>query len=244
LDVLKNFITSLNGNSFSWLHGFGMMVDFNTSYYVADFPADRIYLLNDNYEYVTHKIFSSPAYMVTINSSLYITGFSSIWKTDKYLNVLQTYTSNGAEYRGIYFNSTEKLIHIADRLKTYFQVLNMNLSLEYTVNLSPYCCPYSFSGNNNELYIGTMSNIVLVVVNKVIIRSFTACSTHVLNYIFSYNFDFMAISCETISKINFYHSNGTYTGKSLTTLQNPMYINFDSKGRLVILSRYQISVHY
>jgi hypothetical protein len=244
LDVLKNFITSLNGNSFSWLHGFGMMVDFNTSYYVADLSANRIYLLNDNYEYVANKTFSSPAYMVTINSSLYITGFSSIWKTDKYLNVLQTYTSIGAQYRGIYFNSSEKLIHIADRLKTDFQVLNMNLSLEYTVNLSQNCYPYSFSEYNNELYIGTMSNIVLVVVNKVIIRNYTACSTQVLNYIFSNNFDFMAISCETNSKINFYHSNGTYTGKSLKTLPNPMYVGFDSKGRLVIISQNQISVHY
>jgi len=220
-----------------------MIVDFNTSYYVADFPADRIYLLNDNYEYVANKTFSSPAYMVTINSSLYITGQTSIWKTDKYLNVSQTYTSNGSQYRGIYFNSTENFIYVSDTSRTDFQVFNMNLSLEYTVNVSTYY-PYSFSEYNNELYIGTTSNIVLVVVNKLIIRNFTACSGQVLNYIFSNNFDFVAISCETISKINFYYSNGTYTGKSLTTFQHPMYVGFDSKGRLVIISQNQISIHY
>jgi hypothetical protein len=115
-----------------------MIVDFNTSYYVADFPADRIYLLNDNYEYVANKTFSSPAYMVTINSSLYITGQTSIWKTDKYLNVSQTYTSNGSQYRGIYFNSTENFIYVSDTSRTDFQVFNMNLSLEYTVNVSTY----------------------------------------------------------------------------------------------------------
>jgi hypothetical protein len=106
------------------------------------------------------------------------------------------------------------------------------------------CHPYSFSEYNNELYIGTTSNIVLVVVNKLIIRNFTACSGQVLNYIFSNNFDFVAISCQTISKINFYYSNGTYTGKSLTTFQHPMYVGFDSKGRLVIISQNQISIHY
>jgi hypothetical protein len=111
------------------------------------------------------------------------------------------------------------------------------------MNVSPNI-PYSFSEYNNELYAASINGIVLVLVNKLIIRSFTACSTHVLNYIFSYNFDFMAISCETISQINFYYSTGTYTGKSLATPLNPMYVGFDSKGRLVIISQNQISIHY
>ncbi len=82
------------------------------------------------------------------------------------------------------------------------------------------------------------------IVYKVIIRNFSACSSLKVNYIFSNNFDFMAISCETISKTNFYYSNGTYTGKSLITSPNPMYVGFDSKGRFLIISQNQISVHY
>ena len=50
LDVFKYYtfnktITSLNGNNFSWLHGFGMMVDFNTFYYVSDFNANIYWIL-------------------------------------------------------------------------------------------------------------------------------------------------------------------------------------------------------
>jgi hypothetical protein len=168
-----------------WLHGFGMMVDLNTSYYLTDYRGHKIFLLNDNYENVADKKFSSPAYMVTFNSNLYITGYSSIWKTDKYLNVLQSFTSTGANYRGIYFNSRENLVTIADTDttgKTDFQIFDMNLSLNYTANLSSNY-PYFFSEYNNELYIGTTSNIVLVVVNKLIIRNVTACSGQVLNYI-------------------------------------------------------------
>jgi hypothetical protein len=220
-----------------------MMVDFNTSYYVTDYWGHIIFLLDDNYDYVTNKTFIHPAYMLTINSNLYITGYSSIWKTDKYLNVLETYTSTGANYRGIYFNSTENLIYIADSYNSDFLIFNMNLSLEYKVSVSPYY-PYSFSEYNNELYIGTTSNMVIVVDNKVIIRNFSACSGSTLNFIYSNNFGLMAINCETINEINFYYSNGTYTGKSLATFQKPVYVGFDSKGRFVIILKNQISIYY
>ena len=75
-------MTSVNGFNFSWLQGFGMMVDFNTSYYVVDFPTNQIFLLNENYDYVVKKNFSNPKYMVTANSNLYIAGDAIIWKTD------------------------------------------------------------------------------------------------------------------------------------------------------------------
>ena len=218
------------------------MVDFNTSYYVTDYWGHNIILLNYNYDHVTNKTFIHPAYMLTINSNLYITGYSNIWKTDKYLNVLIAHNESGAGYRGIYFNCSENLIYAASRFYTYFQVFNTNLTLNYTVNVSSYY-QYSFSEYNNELYIGTTNNTVLVVVNKVIIRSFNGCSASPLNSIVSDNFGFMAISCETISKIDFYHSNGTYTGNSLTTSSNPMYVGFDSKGRFVLISQNQISIY-
>ena len=97
---------------------------FNTSYYVNDYLANTIYLLNDDYGYVTKKTFTSPTYMVDINSNLYITGENNIWKTDKYLNVLITYNESG-EYRGIHFNSTENLIYVASKAYYYVQVFRV-----------------------------------------------------------------------------------------------------------------------
>ena len=49
----------------------------------------------------------------------------------------------------------------------------MNLSLIYNVSVSP-SKPYFFYGYNNHLYVGTKNDMVLVLSNKVIIRSFTA----------------------------------------------------------------------
>ncbi len=46
-----------------------------------------IFLLNDNYDYVSWKKILKTQLAVTINSSLYKTGYNIVWKTDKYLNI-------------------------------------------------------------------------------------------------------------------------------------------------------------
>jgi hypothetical protein len=87
-----------------------MMVDFNTSYYVVDYSYG-VFLLNDSYGYVTKQTFSKPNYIFNANWSLYITGDTNIWKTDKYLNISKTFTSSNANYKGILFKCTENLIY-------------------------------------------------------------------------------------------------------------------------------------
>ena len=139
--TLKELIISFNKNNFTFITGFGMIVDFNTSYYVLD--TETIFLLNDNYAYVTQKKFSLPFYLVNTNSSLYITGDENMWKTDKYLNVLKTHTKY-ASYRDIYLNSTENFIYVASEAYTYFQAFDLNLVLKNTVSISP-SNPRSFS---------------------------------------------------------------------------------------------------
>jgi hypothetical protein len=236
---MKKSITSLNGNIFSSLFGFGMMVDFNTSYYAADSGANKIYMLNDNFDYVKMAAFSAPAYIVTVNSSLYITGTSNIWKADKYLNILITYNESAA-YRDIYYNATQNLIYVAPRAHTYFQVFNLNLTLNYTVNVSPNS-PRSFTEYKNELYVGTTNGLVLVVVNKMVIRSFTGCSGGIaLSACVTDNSGLMTISCIFA---DLYYSNSTFANKSLA-ISSPSYVGFDSKSRFVLLSGNQIVIFY
>jgi len=248
MDVFTNFsinisITSLNGNIFSMLQGFGMMCDFNTSYYVVDYTGNKIYTLDDNYKYVSMTTFTSPTYMTNVNSSLYIAGQSNIWKTDKYLNILMVYTESGAKYRGIYYDSTENLLYLPPIVYTYFQAFDLNLNLNYTVSVSPKN-PRSLAKYNNEIFVGTTSGSVLVVANKIVIRSFTACSSGSISSIVFDKNGLMAISCESINLVNLYSYNGTFTGKSLTIPANPTYLGFDSKGHFVVISKTQISVYY
>jgi hypothetical protein len=65
---------------FGFLHGFGMICDFNTSYYIMNFSTDTIFVLNDNYGYMTKKSFSEPAFMKAINTSLYIVCINNFQK--------------------------------------------------------------------------------------------------------------------------------------------------------------------
>jgi hypothetical protein len=117
--------SSSGGSNFIELGGFGMIIDSNTSYYVTD-QTNIIFLLNENYEYITKNTFSNPVSIVTVNSSLYITGYKYVWKADKYLNILITH-SESADYRDIYFNCTENLIYIASKGYIYFQVFDFQV---------------------------------------------------------------------------------------------------------------------
>ena len=218
-----------------------MMNDFNTTFYVIDYDANRIYLLDENYEFISEKTFPVPNYMVTVNLSLYITGDNNIWKTDKYLNVLITY-SESAYYNGIYFNSTEYSIYVAPFANAYFKVFDLDLNPQYTVSLSPYT-PFSLAEYNNELFVGTVQGSVLVIVNKAIIRIFMVCSSNYITSIVFDNCGFMAISCYSNSFVNLYYYNGTFTDKTISTAPIPMYLGFDSNGYFVILSKYQTSIY-
>jgi hypothetical protein len=100
---------------FNSILGFGFSFSCNASYYVIDHGASRAYILNDDWSYVSYKNFTNPAYMISIGSSIYMTGSSNIWKLDKELNILIQYNSTGSTsplYRGIYFNSSNGFIII------------------------------------------------------------------------------------------------------------------------------------
>jgi hypothetical protein len=210
-----------------------MMVDFNTSYYVVDYNYG-VFLLNDNYDYLTKKTFSKPNYIVNVNSSLYITGDVNIWKTDKYLNILITYSSSGPKYQGILYNCTENLIYVAPYTNTYLQVFDLNLNLySSTISVSPHF-PFSLAENNNELYVGTTEKIVLVVVNKAIIRSFTACIADFISSMVFDKFGLMAIACKDDMKVKLFYPSGTYTFMNFATSEKVNDVRSDSKGRFVV----------
>jgi hypothetical protein len=242
--IIKTSINSLGGTILTWSSGFGMMVDFNTSYYVIDYSANRIYLLNDDFAYVAMKTFSTPNYMITVSSSLYITGNKNIWKTDKYLNILMTYSSTTvANYNGILFNYTENLIYVTPFTYTYLEVFDLNLNLKSIISVSPHN-PRSLAEYNNALYVGTMVDLVLVVLNKAIIRSFTACSsTRVSSMIFD-EFGLVAIACRDNNLVKLFHSNGTYTTKNFVSTTKPMYAGFDSKCRFIVSLSTILRIYY
>ena len=72
---IQSTINELNGTSFGVLFGFGMYSSFNTVYfYVMDYYTGKVYILNDEWKFISFKIFTRTAYMISIDSSLYMTG--------------------------------------------------------------------------------------------------------------------------------------------------------------------------
>ena len=241
--TLKISITALNANTFNTLYDFGMMADCNATYYVIDNALNLIFLLNDNYTYISSSSFTSATNMININSNLYIIGNSNIWKTDKYLNALITNTPATTSYKGIYYNSTNNLLYLVSSSSTVIDVIDLIFNLNDTISISPNI-GRSIAGYNNKIYVGTKVITVLIIVNKIIIQTVNGCLGGQVASIAFDDFDLMAVTCSTDNMVRLYHSNGTLTGKSLSTTSNPRYGSFDSKGRFVIVYNAQVNVYY
>jgi hypothetical protein len=104
------------------------------------------------------------------------------------------------------------------------------MNVNSTISVSPHN-PVSFAENNN---VGMVQRLVLVVVNKTIIRSFAACLNDFISSMFLDKFGLMAIACRDHKIIKLFHSNGTYTTKNMVTSVDVLNAQFDSKGRFVM----------
>jgi hypothetical protein len=222
-----------------------MLISTNTTYYITDSGCNLIYILNDGWEQITTKSFKSPAYMATSSSNVYITGDFNIWKTDKDLNVLaQHNNTDNPNYRGVYYNSTNDLIYVADYSNLCIDIFDSSLK-QVDVILTSYYTPWSVTGYNNRMYVGTSyMGKVLVIENKQIINIIDACnglSDDVLSITFDQS-GLMATSCYT-GKLFLYNSDSTYSEKSIMTSSLPFSTAFDSKGRFIIVSYKQISIY-
>jgi hypothetical protein len=83
-----------------------------------------------------------------------------------------------------------------------------------------------------------------VVVNKAIIRIFTACSVSIISSMVFDECGLMAIACRENKLVKLFYSNGTYTTKSLGTANILMYVGFDSKGRFVMSLKTILNIYY
>jgi hypothetical protein len=246
--TIRYNITAFNGMNFTSSIGFGFYSSCNASYYVIDHGTSRAYILNGDWSYVSYKNFSYPTYMITIGSRIYMTGSSNIWKLDKDLNILIQFNSTGnntSKYRGIYYNSKNGFIYAAPMSLTEIQVFDLNLAYNHNISISPYK-PYSISEYNNKMFVGTTNGTILVIQNEMIINQFNGCngdSVQLTSILFD-QYGYMATICsDPTNKLYLYNSNGTYTGTSLSTPVNPRYIGFDTKGRFILISYYQMIIY-
>jgi hypothetical protein len=221
--------------------GFGMMTSNTTKYYISHHSMGRIFVFDDNWNYISNKSsFNRAASIIAIGNFLYITGDSNIWKTDQELNIL---INQGCAYlcRGLYFNKTNNLIFVAPEYQQMIYVFNLNLTLIDRIYMSPHY-PFSMNGFNNLLYVGVYEQILVTDYYNYITNRFNTC-----RYPRSINFDDYgnaAIGCD--NHFYLYNTNGDYLNKNISIINSyyPLYFGFDSKSRLILVTSGEISLFF
>ena len=244
---IQSTINQFNGNAFNLLRGFGMYSSPDTVYYyVMDWGADKVFILNDEWSFISSKEFYHPWNMISIDNSLYMTGISNVWKVDQDLNILIEYNASGSTpyYRGIIYNPSNGLIYVAAQNLNKIQIFDLDLTLIRRISTSPHY-PFSIVISSNQLYVGADEGMILVYENDILINQFNGCdgnSDSLHSILFDTN-GYMATACDRTSKLYLFSHDGSYTGKSITSPDRPHYIGFDSKGRFIQISSGQISIY-
>jgi hypothetical protein len=198
---------------------------------------------DENWEYQKNISFAnnSLAYGIEIENELYLTGDVSVYKTDKSLNVVNAFYNNGSAYRGIYYNKTSDLIYVAAQNLSSIFIFNRSIALIEKIGIG--YKPFALAEYGNKLFVGTKNGTILVIYNKTVINTYISiCSS--INSLLIDNDGYIIIACFSPQGAHIYHTNGTYTGKNITTYSNPQFINFDTKGRLIINCSNQINIYY
>jgi len=99
-----------------------MHVSTNTTYYVTDwmFENGKIYIFNDEWEYIGYKPFALSHSMTQIDNILCLSQWYNVKILDKGLNGIYGTGSTPFHYpgyRGIYHNYTNNLIYVASMVK-------------------------------------------------------------------------------------------------------------------------------
>ena len=251
---IQSTFNEFNGTSFDYLFGFGVYSSNNTTYYYVMEPGyDKVFILDDEWKFISFKVFNYPFDMISIDNSVYMTGIFDVWKLDQDLNILINYniiTNSPYEdgnpiYGGISYNPSNGLIYVAEWYLNEIHVFNLDLTLIRRFSTSPHQ-PSSITISSNQLYVGTDNGIVLVYQNESLINQLNGCNGNI-DYVTSILFDpngFMATTCSyPTNKLYLFSPDGSFTNKTITTPSDPSYIGFDSKGRFIIISGYQISIY-
>ena len=157
------------------------------------------------------------------------------------MNLTKQYTQY-CNCRGILYNKTNNLIYVADIIQLRILILDRNLSFVNAIDTIGYT-PYGLAIYDDKLYVGTTSGSILVIQDGIIIKNFiTTCGSIAKLLIDGYGY--MLVLCQSPSYVYLFHTNGTDLKNGITTSYNPLELNFDSEGRLVITSSGEINIYY
>jgi hypothetical protein len=202
-----------------------------------------VVMFDEYWQYKTSVLIGKFAYAIKIDKTLYITGNENIQKRDQNLNLIKQFNKTGVTYRGIYFNKTNDLIYVGiSAANQTIDIFDRNLTLIGNINTRGYN-PYSIAEYDRKMYVGTLEGSILVIENGAIIHSFTTVCLSISSIMID-SYGYMLVLSRYSNFVYLYHTNGTNLGKEISTLNESWFINFDSNGRLIKTSKYEINIYY
>ncbi len=184
----------------------------------------------------------NPFSITSINNELFITTTNGIYKTDNSFNIVKSYILTDASYSSIYHNYISDILYVASfsykRIDLFYRNLTFISSISFTNQ------PYALTEKNGKLYVGFNDGVISVVENNLVIKNITTlCIGWITSIVIDAN-EFMAVLCYNNNILYLYTTNGSYTGKNVTTPSLPIYMNYDHYGHFIIAGKYQINVYY
>jgi hypothetical protein len=211
-------------------------------FYVFDFNGRTANVYNEYWEYQRSIALGfEPSYSINVNGTIYVATSGLVRKFNANLNTITSLTSR--TYRGIYFNPSNRLIYLANRLTSNIDVINENLSSNTTLTVSG-MSPWFITGYNGQIVAGNSEygNVYFFQGNVATVMP-TRCTGRVSSILFD-NYNQMLVLCETNSYLYIYYQNGTFTGTSYQTCNKPIFMDFDFRNRLVITCPSNILIYY
>ncbi len=185
----------------------------------------------------------NPYSIQSISNELFITADNGIYKTDKSLNIVNSYIRTNAGYRGIYHNSTSDILYVASYSSSSLDLFNRNLIILSSISLTGN--PWTFTEKNGKLYVGFTDRSISVLENNLVVKNITIlCSGGWISSIVIDSNDLMGVLCTSNSMLYLYTTNGSYTGKNMITPSLPRCMSYDLNGYFIIAGRYQINLYY
>jgi hypothetical protein len=200
-------------------------------------------MFDENWEFKTvSSNIAKPVFIKPVGNELFIAAENGVYKTDKDVNILASYTSSGAGYRGIFFLQATGHVVVANYLRNTIEIFYRNLT--YITNIPIPTMPYSFGEYEGNMFVGTKTGQIIVINNYQITKTYiTGCTSYLTSFIIDPE-GYLLYFCYDNYGVYLYHTNGTDIGKSIKTPTTSENIRIDSKGRLIVSSYDGINIYY
>jgi hypothetical protein len=233
---MKSFIYSTTFfSNFSQLTSFNYICTSFNGYFVIDYGQSEIIEFNQNFSFVSSYYLTNARFIITVNNSntieIYVSSYYGVYKFNIALTPIEYYYHSYKQYSGIYYNQTGDYILVCSD-PYYIEFLRRDdLTFIKYISTKPYL-PTDIREYNGILFVGTTTNIVLLIKDEIISSLFNTTCFSITSLAID-AFGNIAVICSQY--IHLYSTNGTYLNVTWTSpIGNITSIDFDGFGNFVV----------